>query len=110
MRSPASTFDLSNPYSIAGWFGDSYVDLIPDRTETSLVIGSAADGLAASHIAARLGLETTGVTLPLARTADEVRDPAREQNPILVGRDNRLVQDLVKIGRADLSTWRPAKA
>ena len=50
------------------------------------------------------GLETTGVTLPLARTADEVRDPAREQNPILVGRDNRLVQDLVKIGRADLST------
>ena len=36
------------------------------------------------------------------RRADEVRDPAREQNPILVGRDNALVEDLVKIGKARL--------
>ncbi len=36
-----------------------------------------------------------------------MREPAREQNPILVGRDNRLVQDLVKIGRADLGDLQP---
>ena len=28
-------FDLSNPYSIDGWFGDSYADLIPDRIDTT---------------------------------------------------------------------------
>jgi hypothetical protein len=105
----ARAFDLSNPYAIGGWFGDAYSDLIPDRTETALVISGANEALAAAHIAARLGLETTGVTLPLARTVDDVREPAREQNPILVGRDNRLVQDLVKIGRADLGDLQPGE-
>lgn len=103
---PGKSFDLSNPYSISGWYGDGYTDLIPDRTETSIVIGKAADALGAAHVSARLGLETTGVTLPLAKVEDDVRDPAREQNPILIGRDNRLVQDLVKIGRAHIDDLR----
>jgi hypothetical protein len=104
---PGRTFDLSNSYAIGGWFGDAYSDLIPDRTETSIVVSGANEALSAAHIAARLGLETTGVTLPLARTVDDVREPTREQNPILIGRDNRLVQDLVKIGRADLTDLQP---
>lgn len=103
------TFDLSNPFSIEGWFGDVYTDLIPDRTDTVVIAGTAADALGAASVTARLGLETTGVTLPIAKTADEVRDPAREQNPILVGRDNRLVQELVKIGRARLDDLRPGE-
>jgi hypothetical protein len=99
---PAKAFDLSNSYTIEGWFGDSYTDLIPDRTETTILLGDAADSFGAAHIAARLGLESTGVTLPIARPAAKVRDPAREPNPILVGRTNPLVADLVKIGRARL--------
>ena len=59
---PGKTFDLTNAYSIDGWYGDDYADLIPDRTEASIVIGGAADALGAAHVAARLGLETTGVT------------------------------------------------
>ena len=106
---PARSFDLSGPYGVGGWLGDVYTDLIPDRTETAIVVGSGSDALSAAHIAARLGLETTGITLPLARTDDEVRDPAREQSPILVGRNNRLVQDLVKIGRAYLSDLQPGE-
>ena len=97
---PGKSFDLSNAYSIEGWYGDNYSDLIPDRTEATIVVGSAADALGAAHIAPRLGLETTGVTLPLARKDTEVRDPDREGPPILVGRDNRLVKELEKIGRA----------
>ena len=100
------SFDLSNPYSISGWYGDGYADLIPDRTDTSLILGGGADVAGAAHIAARLGLETTGVTMPIARMDSEVSDPTREQNPILVGRNNRLVQDLVKIGRANFSDVR----
>lgn len=74
-----------------------------------MVLGSAADALPAAHLAARIGLETTGVTLPLVRTADEVRDPAREPSPILIGRDNRHVQDLAKIGRVDVATLAPGE-
>ena len=92
---------------LAAGSGTATRDLIPDRTETTLVVSGASEALSAAHIAARLGLETTGVTLPLARPVDDVREPAREQNPILVGRDNRLVQDLVKIGRADLGDLQP---
>jgi Zinc carboxypeptidase/S-layer like family, outer domain len=108
-RAPAKTFDLSNAYSIQGWFGDSYADLIPDRTETSLVIGGADDSIGAAHIAARLGLESTGVTLPIARADLEIRDPTRETNPILIGRANTLTRDLVKIGRARLDDLQPGE-
>lgn len=106
---PGKTFDLSNPYSIQGWYGDAYNDLIPDRTETTITIGSALDAMSAAHIAARLGLETTGATFPIAKPDDEVREPQREQNPILVGRDNRLVKDLEKIGRARLDDLAPGE-
>src|SRR5207244_10300152 len=69
---PPKTFDLSTAYSIDGWFGDTYVDLIPDRLETAIVVGDALDSLGAVHIATRLGLETTGMTLPLARNARKI--------------------------------------
>ena len=46
---PARTFDLATPYTIGGWFGDVYADLIPDRTETSIVVGSGSDALSRAH-------------------------------------------------------------
>ncbi|HET7619819.1 MAG TPA: hypothetical protein VFK20_15035, partial [Vicinamibacterales bacterium] len=103
------TFDLSNAYSIEGWFADSYADLIPDRTETSVIVGGADDAMGAAHIAARLGLESTGVTFPIAKADGDVRDPSREASPILVGRTNRLTADLVKIGRARLDGLQPGE-
>ncbi|HVH56261.1 MAG TPA: M14 family zinc carboxypeptidase [Vicinamibacterales bacterium] len=108
-RAPAKPFNLSNAYSIEGWYGDSYADLIPDRTETAVIVGTAEDALAAAHIGARLGLETTGVTLPLAKTDKKVRDPARESSPILVGRSNLLTAQLTKIGRARLDDAKPGE-
>jgi hypothetical protein len=106
---PARSFDLTNALSIDGWYGDAYADLIPDRTDTAIVLGSAADSLGAAHIAARLGLETTGITLPLTRLADKVRTPEREPNPILVGRSNALVERLVKIGKARIEDLQPGE-
>ncbi|HEX9368678.1 MAG TPA: hypothetical protein VF921_18750, partial [Vicinamibacterales bacterium] len=106
---PAKTFDLSNAYSIEGWFGDSYVDLIPDRLETAIVVGDAKESMGAAHIATRLGLETTGITLPLARDARKIANAAGEPNPILVGRNNDLVRQLVKIGKARLDDLRPGE-
>jgi len=106
---PARTFDLTNALSIDGWYGDAYTDLIPDRLDTSIVLGGAADSLPAAHIAARLGLETTGITLPLTRIADKVRTPERESSPILVGRSNALIERLVKIGKARLDDLQPGE-
>jgi Zinc carboxypeptidase/S-layer like family, C-terminal region len=108
-RPPAKTFDLSNALSIEGWFGDSYADLIPDRTDTSIIVGGADDSLGAAHIAARLCLESTGVTLPIAKADRDVRDPTRETSPILVGRTNTLVRELEKIGRARLDDLAPGE-
>jgi hypothetical protein len=106
---PPKTFDLSNAYSIDGWYGDSYVDLLPDRLETAIVVGDARESFGAAHIATRLGLETTGITLPLARDARKITNPAGEPNPILVGRNNDLVRQLVKIGKARLDDLKPGE-
>lgn len=99
---PAKNFDLTSTYSIEGWFGDAYPDLIPDRTETSIIMGDAAESLGATRIAARLGLEATGITLPIAKIDSKIKEPNREASPILVGRNNSLVQQLVKIGKTHL--------
>jgi hypothetical protein len=96
----AKSFDLSNTYSIDGWFGDLYRDLAPDSTETSVVVGGdPAEASGAADIAARLGLETTGITLPIAKRDADVPRPENEPSPILVGRGNRLVQALIQGGR-----------
>jgi hypothetical protein len=104
---PPKTFDLASVYSIDGWLGDSYVDLIPDRTETMLVVSDGPEGIGAAHIAARLGLESTGITLPLVKAEEKVRDASRESNPILVGRKNKFVQQLNKIGKTRLDDLKP---
>jgi hypothetical protein len=106
---PAKNFDLTSTYALEGWFGDAYPDLIPDRTETSIVIGDAGESLGAAHIAARLGLETTGITLPIGKIDRKVKEPNREPSPILVGKDNTLVQQLVKIGRTRLEDLQPGE-
>ncbi|RPJ77401.1 MAG: hypothetical protein EHM24_00155 [Acidobacteria bacterium] len=99
---PAKPFDLSTTYSLEGWFGDAYADLIPDRTETLVVVGGGTDTLGAAHIAARLGLETTGISLPITRRDEKVKEPGNEAGPVLVGRDNTHVRQLIKIGKARL--------
>jgi hypothetical protein len=106
---PAKTFDLANAYSIEGWYGDSFVDLLPDRLETAIVVGDAKESMGATHIATRLGLETTGITLPLARDARKITNAAGEPNPILVGRNNDLVRQLLKIGKARLDDLKPGE-
>jgi len=105
----SKSFDLSTGYTIDGWFGDMYADLIPDRTDTTLLLGDAAESFGAGQIAARLGLESTGITLPIAQLADKVRDPAREPSPILIGRTNPFVTRLMAIGKARLDDLLPGE-
>lgn len=103
MPADARNFDLAEAYTINGWFGDRYRDLLPDSMETRIIVGgSPREAVGAAHLAARLGLESTGITLPLVRGDDSVRDPGNEPAPILVGRGNSLVQALQRAGRIQL--------
>lgn len=102
-RGEARSFDLTEVYTINGWFGDRYRDLLPDSLETRVIIGGQGrEAMGAAHIAARLGLESTGITLPLARGEATVRDPRNEPSPILLGRGNKLVLALSRAGKLQL--------
>ncbi len=63
--------DLSTLYSIDGGLGDSDNNLIPDRTEVMIsVFGEGTEGVI--DLAARIGLESTGLSIPLVAPADSI--------------------------------------
>ena len=73
------------------------------------MIGDGGESLGAAHIAARLGLESTGITLPIGKIDRKIKEPNREPSPILVGRNNILVQQLIKIGKTRLDDLQPGE-
>lgn len=89
--------DLSNIYTPAGLLGDGDNNLIPDRVDAVLVPGdSASDRL--PDLAARLGLESTGLTVPLTRSAATISEPASQPTMVLIGRSNPLIDRLADSG------------
>src|SRR4029077_6258437 len=77
-RSPAPgekrDLDLSNFFTNDGLLGDTDHNLIPDRLDVVLV--PAGEGTArAIDLAARLGLESTGITLPVAKSVEAIVRP-----------------------------------
>ena len=63
--------DLSTLYSIDGGLGDSDNNLIPDRSEVMIsAFGEGTEGVI--DLAARIGLESTGVSIPLVVSADSI--------------------------------------
>lgn len=83
----AKTWGLGALFTTEGVLGDSRgEDRIPDETETSIIVGPGAAGApAVIDLAARIALESTGVSLPLVKVEHDVPDPAVVANPILVG-------------------------
>jgi len=87
--------DLSNLYANGGFFSDTDSNLIPDRVD--IVLTPFGDTLGATaDLAARLGLEATGVTIPIAKTADQIDDPASEAPLVIIGADHPLIAELVE--------------
>jgi hypothetical protein len=61
-------------------------DFIPDRTETTVIVGNDATGAVATvELAARIGMESTGVSLPLVKVERDIADLSKTPNPILIG-------------------------
>ncbi len=98
-------FDLSDLFTTAGLLVDSDSDRIPDTTETILVLPSEEESRSdmpsrgSAHLAARIGLESTGVAFPLVKLDSEIKDPKEERSPVLLGGANRLSDKLRRLGK-----------
>ena len=84
-------FDLSTFYANEGALADSDNNLIPDRVDVLLSAdGDGTDGVV--DLAARLGLESTGVSLPIAKPAKAIATPDSEPILVLIGTSHPVVE------------------
>ena len=87
--------DLSSFYAVGGALGDSDENLMPDRTDA--IITAAGDGTRpVIDLAARLGLESTGVSIPLVKPPRLISSPNSEPTLVIVGMRHPLFEQLVK--------------
>ncbi len=103
---PKDNLDLSNFYSIEGALGDSDSNLIPDRVDA--LISPSGDGTdAVVSLAARLGLESTGVSIPIAKPAMLVSTPESEPTLVLVGTSHPALDQLAKSNKWERPALEP---
>jgi hypothetical protein len=101
-------FDLSTFYTGDGALADSDNNLIPDRVDVLLSAeGDGADGII--DLAARLGLESTGVSLPIATTAKAIATPDSEPVLVLIGRSHPVVEQLIKSKKWEAPALQPGE-
>ena len=99
--------DLLSLLSLRGIYGDSDGDSIPDSIQTSIIIPGEGSAAGVWDIASRLVLHTAGTSFPLVKLDSEVEKPEILLSPLLIGRDNTLVRELVKKGRLAESELEP---
>jgi hypothetical protein len=100
--------DLSNLYTPNGLLGDSNEDLIPDRLDALLLpFGGGVEGTV--EVAARIGLESTGIGVPVALDAASVEKPESQPTLVLIGRDHPLTRKLVDEKKLDLPALEPGQ-
>ena len=97
--------DLSNLYTTEGFLGG---DPIPDRVDVMLVPGSSGiEGL--PDLAGRLGLESTGFVVPLVQPAATLDRPGSQPTLVLVGTENRFIDQLADSGLIDIAALEPGE-
>jgi hypothetical protein len=100
--------DLSSLYSNTGLLGDSDGNLIPDRVDAVLVPhGGGIEPVI--DLAARIGLESTGVSFPLVVPVSSIEKPEAEPILVLIGAGHPLIDRLVKAGKVDLRGLQPGE-
>jgi len=92
--------DLATLYTSRGLFGASGRIPLPGSFNGHLYVPAGAAGTAVANLAARLGLETTGINLPLATPIDGAAVRDVRTNAVLAG-DATLSQEAEKRLRAN---------
>jgi hypothetical protein len=83
--------DLATLYTSRGLFGSSGRIPVPATSNAHLYVPAGAAGIAMANLAARMGLETTGITLPIASPADAATARDLTSQAVLAG-DSALSQ------------------
>lgn len=100
--------DLSSLYANAGLLGDSDGNLVPDRVDAVLVPhGNGIEPVI--DLAARIGLESTGVSFPLVVPASSIEKPESEPTLVLIGAGHPLIDRLAKAGKVDVHALQPGE-
>ena len=100
--------DLSSLFAIDGLLGDSDSNLIPDRLDA--VVSPAGQGTeGVVDLAARLGLESTGLSWPVVIPADALGRPDSQPPLVLVGTSHPVAADLAKSGKLTTRTLQPGQ-
>ncbi len=105
--SAKDSLDLSNVFASDGLLGDSDDNLIPDRVDALLVPTADAGGVA--DLAARLGLESAGISIPIAARPDAIAEPGEEPTLVLIGREHPLIQRLIEENKLEPVTLQPGQ-
>lgn len=102
------SFDLSVFYANDGALGDSDNNLIPDRVDA--LISPEGDGTAGViDLAARLGLESTGIAFPIVKPPKAISEPASEPMLVLIGVTHPIVDELIKAGKWQRPSLEPGE-
>jgi hypothetical protein len=101
-------FDLSTFYANEGALADSDNNLIPDRVDVLLSAeGEGSEGVI--DLAARLGLESTGISLPIAKPAKLLTAPATEPLLVLIGTSHPVVDQLINDHKWEMPALQPGE-
>lgn len=79
----ARPLDLARLYTIKGLLTGSAKKPIPSGTVAKLYVPGGLQGVAMANLAARIGLETVGITLPLALPETGVTTPQVQGTPVI---------------------------
>ena len=104
-----SDFTLSELYTIRGLFSDTNEDLVADRVDAYISLHGADAPLGPVDLAARVGLESAGIRLPLVRTAGQDDYPETLGFPILYGIGHYQTERLREEGRLHTAGGEPTE-
>lgn len=90
----AHSLDLTQLFTIDGLLGGSAKMPIPDGVTSRLYVPEGMPGVAMANLAARLGLETTGIALPIAYVPSGI-SPAQVDKQAVVTADSTLGRQII---------------
>jgi hypothetical protein len=104
----ATRLDLATLYTSRGLFGAAGRIPLPASSNGHLYVPAGAAGIAMANLAARMGLETTGITLPIASPAAAATVREVRAQSVIAG-DSAIAQEAEKKLRADDTAFAEAE-
>ncbi len=92
-------FDLLQLFTTKGFYADSDKDNIPDTLESVAILPKNTSCWGIPRLTSRLVLETAGVNFPIVYIDQDIENKESLKAPIIIGKENRFFQDLVRTGK-----------